>query len=99
MVQSPKIKSNLLSFCVLAVFAIAALGSEVAQFHDGSFNRYTSVENSSDKRNYLLENDGTKIYGNKIVWNSSLLGKDEIRIDDQKFKMKDVKSYYQDGTF
>ena len=84
---------HLFSGCVLIVFAFFALASRVNRIHMGAFNYSNRVEDSSDTRNYLMLNDGTKIYGDKVSWKSGMLVKDQIKIDDQKYKISEVKGY------
>jgi hypothetical protein len=51
------------------------------------------VEDRSENKNYLVKNDGTKIYGESISWKTGLLVKDQIKIDDQKFKITEIMGY------
>lgn len=90
-------KKHLLSLCVLAFFAILAVSSRVNKIHYGAFNYHNRVEEQSG--NYLLMNNGQKVYGDKIGWKSGLLVKDQIRIDDQKFKISEVRGYLDKGVF
>jgi hypothetical protein len=92
-------KRNFLSACALVVFALFALSSAVNKIHFGAFNYSNRVEDPAETRNYLLMDDGTKVYGDKIVWKAGLLVKDQIKIDDQKFKIPEVKGYVAGGTF
>jgi hypothetical protein len=90
---------HLLSGCVLIVFALFALSSRVNRIHLGAFSYSNRVEDSSDTRNYLMLNDGTKIYGGKVGWKSGMLVKDQIKIDDQKYKISEVKGYQDKQVF
>lgn len=90
---------HLYSFCCLAAFTFFALASKVNKIHLGAFNYQNKVEDVSDTRNYLLMNDDSKVYGEKISWKSGLLVKDQIKIDDQKFKILEVKGYQRDRVF
>lgn len=92
-------RKNLLSICVLIVFAFFALSSAVNKIHLGAFNYSNRVEDPKDPGNYLLMNDGTKVYGGKITWKSGLLVKDQIKIDDQKFKITEVRGYQANRVF
>ena len=47
----------------------------------------------------MLKTDGTKVYGEKITWKSGMLVKDQIKIDDQKFAMDEIKGYMQKNIF
>jgi hypothetical protein len=44
-------------------------------------------------------NDGTKIYGEKIIWKTGIFVKDQIKIDDQKFKIPEVRGYQTGGVY
>ncbi|HMH23096.1 MAG TPA: hypothetical protein VK563_15030 [Puia sp.] len=98
-----KTKKNLLSGCALVMFALFALSSAVNKIHYGAFNYGNHVEDPSETRNYALMNDGTKVYGEKIAWKTDvLIGivlKNQIKVDDQKFKITEVKGYQTKGTF
>jgi len=87
---------NLLSFAVVILFVFLGLASAVNKMHYGAFNYNNKVEEKSDEGNCLIKNDGTKIYGRKIDWQSGLIVKDQIKIDDQKFKISEVRGY-RDG--
>jgi len=88
---------HLLSLCVLVVFALLAVSSRVNKIHYGAFNYHNRVEEQSG--NYLLMNNGQKVYGDKISWKSGILVKDQIKIDDQKFKITEVRGYLDRGVF
>ncbi len=92
-------KKIVLSCCTLVVFALFALSSKVNKIHYGAFNYSNRVEDPSDLKNFLLMNDGTKIHGDRVSWKSGILVKDQIRIDDQKFKITEVKGYQSGGVF
>jgi hypothetical protein len=92
-------QKQLLSFGVLIVFVLLAWGSAVNKIHYGAFNYNNKVEDKVEKRNYLVKNDGTKIYGEKISWKSGLLAKDQIQVDDQKFRITEIRGYRQGETY
>jgi hypothetical protein len=92
-------KKKLLSVCTLVVFISLALGSAVNKIHMGAFNAGNKVEDKTDKRNYLEKNDGTRIYGEKVKWQSGLLAKDKISIDKQDFKISDIRGYRYNDLF
>ena len=94
-----KIQKHLLSFFCLVVFAFFALASRVNKIHYGAFNYGNRVEDPAEARNYLLMNDGTKIYGDLIGWKSGILVKDQIKIDEQKFKITEVRGYQKSRVF
>jgi uncharacterized protein YxeA len=92
-------KRHLLSVMVLVVFALLALASRVNRIHYGAFNYGNRVEDQSDTKNFLVMNDGTKVYGEQIDWQSGFLLKNQIKIDDQKFKIADVRGYQKNQVF
>lgn len=92
------LKKHLLSFFVVVIFLALAAGSKVNKIHTGAFNQYVSVEDRSDG-NYILKNDGTKLYGDNIRWRSGLILNDVITIDGQKFKIADVQGYREGDYF
>jgi hypothetical protein len=94
-----KNQKHLLSGLALIIFSVFALASRVNKIHYGAFNYSNSVEDPAETQNYLLKDDGTKVYGDKISWKSGLIFKDQIKIDDQKFKIKEVRGYLQKGVF
>ena len=94
-----KTKRNLLSCCAIIVFACLALSSKVNKIHFGAFNYNNRVEDPSETKSFLLLDDGRKVYGERIVWKSGLLVKDQIKIDDQKFKISEVRGYHVNGIF
>ena len=92
-------QKQLLSIIVVILFVGFALASKVNKIHYGAFNYNNNVEEKSEKGNYLLKNDGTKIYGDKIKWKSGLLAKDQIQIDSEKFPLKEIRGYRQGQYF
>ncbi|MGZ3957820.1 MAG: hypothetical protein ACXVBT_08035 [Flavisolibacter sp.] len=92
-------RKNLLSATCVILFAMLAMASAVNKIHYGAFNYNNNVEDKEDTRNYIVKNDGTKVYGNKVTWKSGFLTKDQIQIDDQKFKITEVSGYQKDKTY
>lgn len=90
---------HLLSICAVVLFAILALSSKVNKIHYGAFNYSNNVEDKSETGNYIVKNDNTKIYGKKISWKAGLLSKEQIQIDDQKFKISEIKGYHQGENY
>ena len=83
-------RKNLLSLFCVGAFVLLALASTVNKIHYGAFNYNNRVEDPKEKENYLVKEDGTRVYGKDIRWKSGILTKDQIQIDDQKFKMSEV---------
>jgi hypothetical protein len=63
------------------------------------FNTVTRVEDPEETRNYLLMNDNSKVYGDKIILRSPLFSKEYLKIDDQKFQAKYVQAYFENGIY
>ena len=91
------VKKNALSFLALSVFFLLALASKVNQIHYGAF-KYTNKVEEKSTGNYIVKNDGTMVVGGKIKWKSGLFVK-EIQIDEQKFKISDVRGYRDGDTY
>lgn len=92
-------KRNLLSLFSVILFIVFALASKVNKIHVGAFKYNNIVEEKSDKGNYIEKADGEKIYGDKIKWKTGILTKNQIQIDDQKFKISEVKGYRTGDTY
>ena len=90
---------NLLSFFVIAVFVMMGLASKVNKIHTGAFQYETSKEDDLEQGNYLVKNDGTKVFGTNIKWKSGLFVKDKIGIDDQVFKINEIRGYKTGNKF
>jgi hypothetical protein len=83
-----------------AFFILIAAGSaKVNKIHCGAFNYSSSGEDRSDKRNYVEMGDGSKVYGGDISWKTGLLVKDQIRIGNEKFPIKETSGYFSGGTY
>lgn len=90
---------NFLSVVVLIMFVLLAMGSKVNKMHYGAFNYNNRVEDNGDDRNYIVKNDGTKIYGNKISWKSGLFSRDLIKIDGDAYKIAEIRGYKTDDVY
>jgi hypothetical protein len=84
---------NLLAFLMLAV------SCNVYKLHCGAFNTNVSLEDSENGKNFILKNDGTKVYGDKINYQYGLILKEEITIDRQIFKSREVRGYQAKGVY
>lgn len=92
-------KRHLLSFCILALFALlAAASARINKIHCGAFN-YHNVRESSGDRNYVELRDGRKVYGEDISWKTGLLVKDMIKVDGEKFPIRETRGYYRRGIY
>lgn len=78
---------------------IAAASSHVNKLHCGAFNTFPSGEEPGDGRSYVLMNDGHKVYGDKISWKTGLLVKDQIKVDGEKYMIKETRGYFSNGIY
>ena len=92
-------KKNLLSGASVILFMFLAMASGVNKIHYNAFNYKNLVENETDNRDYVVKNDGTKIYGNQVNTSKGFFSKTQIQIDNQKFKTSEIKAFYHDGFF
>jgi hypothetical protein len=93
-----KLKKQTLSAIAVAIFFMLAVASKVNKIHGSAFSGEAKSEDKENV-NYLALNDGSHVTGKSISWKSGAFTKDEIRIDDQKFKLNDVRGYMQNGTY
>jgi hypothetical protein len=73
-------------------------GCKTLKLECSSFNHQNSKVGISGS-NYLLLNDGSKVFGNEIKSAWGILTKDKVVIDGKLFLIKDVQGYYQDGIY
>lgn len=94
-----KWNQQLMSLAAMTVFMLMAAGSaKVNKIHCGAFNYYVPNVNDTGS-NYIELNDGRKIYGKEIRWSAGLIVKDQIKIDGQKFQIRETRGYCIDGTY
>jgi hypothetical protein len=90
---------NFYSFIVIIFFMILAAGSaQVNKIHCGAFSTTPSGEDLTGD-NYVLMNDGTKVFGDRVTWKAGLIVKDQIKIGDQAFKIKETQGYFANGIY
>ena len=94
----PKLKQHLVTLATALLFILFAAASKVNKIHYGAFHYDNMVEDNASG-NYLVKNDGEKIPGGKISWKSGLLVKDQIKIDDQKFKISEIRGYREGSQY
>jgi hypothetical protein len=92
-------KKQLLSVLTVLAFGLLALSSKVNMIHMNAFQYNNPVEEASPQGNYAESLDGTKTYGQKITWKSGLLVKDQVKVDDQKFKLADIRGYREGSKY
>ena len=74
------------------------MASKVNKLHYKAF-KYDRSKEEKVTQNYLVKNDGSKVYGNKITWKVGLTVKDHIKIDDQRFPISEVKGYRKENFY
>lgn len=92
------LRKHALSFLTVCFFVIIALASKVNKMRYGAFNYYSAKEERNEG-NYLVRNDGTKIYGKEIEWRSGLLKKERIEIDRQEYRISEIRGYFDGAAF
>jgi hypothetical protein len=90
---------KLIFLLTLLVFLMLTISCNVYKFHCGSFNAEDLKEEIENSRNFILKNDGTKVYGDKITYKYGLLLKKEITIDKQIFNSAEVRGYQAKGVY
>ena len=90
-------KKHLASFCILVVFALLAVSSSVNHIHGTAFKYNNQVEAPTD--NCLVKNDGTKVFGKDISWNTGVLVKKTIGIDGKYFPRSEIRGYFMNGSY
>jgi len=95
------LKKHFFSILAVAIFFILAIGSSAEkltyQFRIGS---YGYQGDTTEKRNFLLKNDGSKIYGENIkkIYHPGF-SKTDISIDNQTFPTSEIKGYQEANIF
>lgn len=91
--------NGLYSTLAVAFFLLIAAGSaRVNKLHCGAMSQSSTGETHKNGM-YLILKDGTEIEGDRITWKAGLLSKEQIKIDDQKFAIKETRGYYSNGTY
>ncbi|MEO6674260.1 MAG: hypothetical protein ABIN93_12580 [Ginsengibacter sp.] len=93
-----KFKKQALSLLTIAAFFLIAIASKVNKIQGNAFSGEAKPEDKAET-NYVVLNDGSHVTGHKIAWKTGTLVKDQIRIDDQKFKLAEVQGYMENGTY
>src|SRR4051794_33724314 len=88
-------RKHLLSTLSLIVFIYLALACASSKYY-GRFDKNNQVEDRQDKGNYAVNNDGTRIYGKKVKFQSGLFSKGKVEVDDQKYPVSEIIGY-RDG--
>lgn len=94
-----KTKRHVLSFSGIFLFLLLATASQVNKIHTGAFNTNVQVEERADEGTYLVKNDGTRINGDKIMWQDGLLLKKKISIDGKEFKSSEIRGYMRNKVY
>lgn len=94
------LKQNIFTMIAgLCFILLAAASAKINKIHCGAFDYYSGDEKEGDGRSYVELKDGRKVYGDRIVWQSGLILKDQIKIDDEKFKIKETRGFYSKGSY
>lgn len=80
---------TILCLCLCTILFSCATNSAFTDY----FNDKASTGDNGAKENYLVKNDGTKIYGNKVNWQGGLLLKKSISIDGQSYPISEIRAY------
>jgi len=90
---------HICSFLILICFITLAVGSvQVNKIHCGAFSTRPTGEEASNG-DYVELNDGTKVFGDGIKWKAGMIVKDQIKIGDKTFKIKDTRGYFANGNY
>ena len=89
-------KKNLLSIAAVILFMFLAMAT--GNYHPNAIWIKNLIEDNTDKNNYIIKNDGTKIYGKEIL-DRTFFSTRKLKIDDQKFSKSDIKGYVQNGSY
>ena len=90
---------NFYTIVIAVLFMVIAAASSVKKIHCGAFSYNNTGEDRNEARDYVEKNDGTRIYGKSISWKTGLIVKDQIKIDDQKFRIKETRGYFSHGHY
>jgi len=99
--MNPSFKKNLYSILASVFFLVIAAGSsQVNKIRCGEFSLKPNGENNTDHRNFVELFDGTIVYGSEVSMSKgTLFVKDNVKIDNNKYNLKDVKAYFDDGVY
>ncbi|MBO9205279.1 MULTISPECIES: hypothetical protein [Niastella] len=88
-------------FFLLTLFAflMLAVGCNVYKLKCETFNNQAAPVDSVNSRNFILKNDGTKVYGDKITYQYGVILKQKITIDNQTFNTPEVRGYQAKGVY
>ena len=84
-----------LPFATLIIFQSCAIN----KLYCGAFNTMAKAGDTTDNANYIIKEDGTKIYGKEIYYQYGLALRELVIIDGQRFKTSEVRAYQQDGDY
>ena len=90
---------SVIAMLTITVLIISSCGSN--KFNCYSFNTgFVKVDNPAYKDDFLEKNDGTHIsVKGDLSWKSGLLYKDELMVNNVKYKIADIKGYQENGTY
>src|ERR1700683_3174307 len=73
----------------LILFLPTAVSCRVNHFNMGSFDLRVTVEKPADSANYVVKNDGSTVYGQKIY----LTSQSTVLLDSQRYKASQAKAF------
>ena len=83
-------------FCII-LFTLLSTACKLNKLHCGAFS-YTSAGEATDG-NYVELNDGSKIVGKDVGWNLGVLSNNQVKVDNQKFKISEVYGVMRKGVY
>lgn len=93
-----RFKNHVLSAFAIVTFFLVAVASKVNKIHGGAFsNEVTTEENHTG--NYIVLIDGSVVRGNEIDRKNPLFAKDYLRMNDERYPIKEVLGYMEDGIY
>jgi hypothetical protein len=94
-----RINHQLSCLCLVIFFLIGVASISANKIYWGFNTEPTYKRGESNNRNFIVKNDGTRIYGKNISWSYGVLSSHNITIDNEKYKITDIKGYQQDGVY
>jgi len=89
---------------VMIVCLYTTTANAQVRIHKGDFKERVFVEDTTDTRNYILNMDGVKLYGNKIVLRKRFFSgpheePTKIILDGETYPVTDIDGYRKDGFY
>lgn len=84
--------------CLFVFFIFAVASSTEQQLRCNSFSRKPLGEDSADV-NYVLMNNGEKVYADRIIWGTGFRAYKNVIADGNKIPFDDVAAYFYKGYY